>query len=153
MEERNGPVIVVGGGASGLLAAISAGRKGVPVVICERMDRPGRKILASGNGRCNLSNDRLDSSFYNPAARRLVDSVFSRFGKDGIIKFFDSMGLKIRSEEGRLFPATNQSSTVLKILEIELKRLSIPAEFGFDVSNITDSGSGFTVLSRSGRKI
>jgi predicted Rossmann fold flavoprotein len=63
------------------------------------------------------------------------------------------MGLKVYSEEGRIFPATNQSATVLKILEMELSRLSVPVEFDFKVSKVTDSKNGFTVLSDSGRKV
>lgn len=153
MEGHNRPVIVIGGGASGILAAISVKRRGIPVVICERMNRLGRKILASGNGRCNLLNDRLDSSFYNPAARHHVDSVFLRFGKDDIKSFFEGLGLKAYSEEGRIFPATNQSATVLKILEMELGRLSVPVEFDFKVSKVTDSKNGFSLLSDSGRKV
>jgi len=153
LEGHSNPVIVIGGGASGIIAAIAAKREGARVVICERMDRLGRKILASGNGRCNLSNDKLDSSFYNLSARRLVDSVFSRFGKNDIKGFFEELGLRFYSEEGRVFPATNQSATVLKILEMELDRLSIPVEFDFKVSNITRFGNGFIVLSSSGRRV
>ncbi len=153
MEGRNGPVIVIGGGASGIVAAITVKSRGVPVVICERMNRLGRKILASGNGRCNLSNDKLDSSHYNPASKRLVDSVFNKFGKNDIIRFFESHGLKIYSEEGRVFPVTNQSSTVLKILEMELARLSIPVEYDFQASKVTEIKAGFVVLSASGRKV
>ena len=153
MEGHKGPVIVIGGGASGLLAAITVKSRGVPVVICERMNRLGRKILASGNGRCNLSNDKLDSSHYNPASKRLVDAVFNKFGKDDIIRLFESLGLKVYSEDGRIFPVTNQSSTVLKILEMELGRLSIPVEYDFQVSKVTATKTGFVVLSASGRKV
>jgi len=153
LEGHNNQVIVIGGGASGILAAISVKRSGIPVVICERTNRLGRKILASGNGRCNLSNDKLDSSSYNPASRRLVDSVFSRFGKDDIKGLFEDMGLKVYSEEGRIFPATNQSATVLKILDMELSRLSIPVEFDFKISKVEDGKNGFTALSDSGKKV
>lgn len=153
LKGHNNRVIVIGGGASGILAAISVKRKGVPVVICERMNRLGRKILASGNGRCNLLNDRIDSSSYNLPARHLVDSVFSRFGKNDIKGLFESLGLKVYSEEGRIFPATNQSATVLKILDMELSRLSVPVEFDFKVSKVTDSKNGFIALSDSGKKV
>lgn len=146
-------VVVVGGGASGIVAAISAKRRGASVVICEKMPRPGKKILASGNGRCNLSNGNLDNSFYNPAARPLVKTVFIRFGKDAIEGFFKSIGLRLRSEEGRIFPVTNQSASVMKALEMELKRLSISVETGFDVSAISGSGGAFTVSSHSGEAI
>ncbi len=151
MAGRNFNVVVVGGGASGIVAAISAKRRGSSVLLCEKMPHLGKKILASGNGRCNLSNENLDSSFYNPAAQPLVKTAFSSFGKSSIDEFFRSIGLLLRSEEGRIFPATNQSASVLKALEMELRRLEIPVETGFDVSTISGSGSnkGFTVTSRA----
>ena len=153
LEGRNLPVVVVGAGAAGIMAAISAKRRGSDVVLCDRMSRPGRKILATGNGRCNLSNDNLDSSFYNVSSSRLVSSVLSRFGKEDIKSFFESLGLRLHSEEGRIFPATNQSSSVLKILEMELNRLSVRMELNFEVSGITVSGGSFVVASKSGTKI
>ncbi len=145
--------VIVGGGASGIIAAISAKRKGISVVICERMGQVGKKILASGNGRCNLSNDKLDESCYNQSARPLVKSVFNRFGRDGIKNFFYELGIKLHSEEGRIFPATNQSSSVLKILEIELKRLAISIELNFDAADISYTRDGFVVTSKSNKKI
>ncbi len=74
-------VLVIGGGAAGIVAAISAKRAGKSVAICERMPQLGKKILASGNGRCNLFNDDLIESFYNDAARSLVKTIFLEFLK------------------------------------------------------------------------
>ncbi|MDP2921180.1 MAG: NAD(P)/FAD-dependent oxidoreductase [Candidatus Omnitrophota bacterium] len=136
---------VIGGGAAGIVAAISARQRGREVVICEKMPRLGKKILASGAGRCNISNDCLDESHYNPEARNLVKSVFSRFGKARIEGFFNSLGLKLYSQEARVFPVTNQASSVLKVLDEELKRLKIRAEFEFEVKDITCAAKGFIV--------
>lgn len=127
------------------MAAISARRKGHSVLICEKMPQIGKKILATGGGRCNLMNDRLDASFYNPAGRGIIDSVFKRFGKETILDFFRGIGLEVYSEGGRIFPATNQASSVLKVLEIELKRLSVPAESNCEVVDISPDGEGFSV--------
>lgn len=143
-------VLVIGGGASGLFAAIGAARAGASVVVCERHGRIGRKILASGNGRCNLTNDTLNSSFYNPPSRHLVDTVFSSFGNGQIKGIFRELGLFIRSEDGRVFPATNQSSSVLKVIGMELERLKVSIETGFEATSITPSGGGFIVTPRSG---
>ena len=145
--------VVVGGGASGIVAAISAARRGISVVLCEKMPQLGKKILASGNGRCNLLNDRLDESHYNEAAQPLARSIFSKFGKSAIKNFFNDLGLATYSENGRIFPVTNQSSSVLKILESELKRLSIPLELGFDISAISYGKDEFALTSKSGMKI
>jgi len=139
---------IVGGGAAGIVAAISANRKGDSAVICDRMPVLGKKILASGNGRCNLLNENLDGSFYNESARDIVKSIFNKFGKASILDFFKKLGLETFSEDGRIFPRTNQSSSVLKVLEMELGRLSIPLELNFELVRISHSKDGFTLTSR-----
>lgn len=146
-------VAVIGAGASGIAAAISLGRVGKPCIICERLPQIGKKILASGNGRCNLSNEKLDDSFYNPLARPLVKSVFARFGGEDIKKFFHSLGLTLHSEDGRLFPVTNQSLSVVKALELELRKLSVPIRLDFNAAAVTESKDGFVVASGSGEKV
>lgn len=144
---------VIGAGAAGIAAAISAKRRGEPVVIYDRMPKIGKKILASGNGRCNLSNEMLDESFYNQSARSLVRSIFDKFGKERIIEFFKDLGLETYSEYGRIFPRTNQSSSVLKVLEMELARLSVPIELNYEVNRITHSSEAFTIGFKNGKTI
>lgn len=145
--------VVVGAGASGLVAAISAARKGDSVVVCEKTARPGRKLLATGNGRCNLSNDNLCERYYNGAARPLVASVFSRFDKAWISGFFSELGLEAYSDGGRIFPVTNQALSVLKVLELELERLRVSIELNFDVVSVSSNGDGFVVRSKTGKAI
>lgn len=146
-------VAVIGAGASGIAAAISSSRAGKSCIICDRMPRIGKKILASGNGRCNLSNEKLDDSFYNPSARSLVKSVFARFAGEDIKNFFHSLGLALHSENGRLFPVTNQSASVVKALELELRRLSVPIRLDFNATAVTETIDGFVVTSSSGEKV
>jgi predicted Rossmann fold flavoprotein len=145
--------LIIGGGAAGITAAISAGRKGASVVLCEKMPQLGKKILASGNGRCNLLNEKLDSYCYNPAAQDFVKSVFAAFGKADIANFFKELGLEVYSENNRIFPVTKQSSSVLKVLELELKKLRIGIELNFEAVDISCSKNGFIVRSKSGRTI
>jgi len=145
--------IVIGGGAAGIAAAISAKRRGRSVAICDRMTRIGKKILASGNGRCNLLNEKLDESFYNPSARSLVRSIFEKFGQERIFSFFKELGLETCSEDGRIFPRTNQSSSVMKVLEMELNRLSVPIELNFEVKGISPSEGRFIITSRDGKSM
>ena len=77
--------VIIGGGAAGICAAISKARSGGSVIICEKMTQLGKKILASGNGRCNLLNDNLSELHYNTASRDLVKSIFGKFGKSEIL--------------------------------------------------------------------
>ena len=118
-------VAVIGGGAAGLAAAIAAVRRGRSVCIVDRMPRLGKKILVTGGGRCNLGNERLDPAAFSGTNPELTASVFARFGTDKIIGFFEDLGLRIYSDAGRLYPATNQASSVLKILELEIGRQGI----------------------------
>lgn len=146
-------IAVIGGGAAGITAAISAKRKGSSVVVCEKMPQLGKKILISGNGRCNLFNEDLSFLYYNPAAKGLVKSIFSRFGKADITDFFNALGLEVYSKDSRVFPVTNQASSVLKVLEMELKRASIPIYLDFEVVAVSGSKGDFRVKSKNGATV
>ncbi len=128
---------VIGGGAAGICAAISTARRGESVVICEKMPQLGKKLLATGNGRCNLLNEELNESFYNPAARKMVKTIFEQVGKEEILNYFRGLGLMTCSKEGRIFPVTNQAASVLKVLDMELQRLSVPVELDFNCNSIS----------------
>jgi len=145
--------VVVGGGAAGICAAISSARAGNAVVICEKMPQLGKKILATGNGRCNLLNDSLSERYYNSASRFLVKSVFARFGKAEILRFFKDLGLEVYSSEGRIFPVTNQASSVLRVMELELQRLRIPAEYSFECSHFDFSSGLIDAVAKDGRRL
>jgi len=144
---------IIGGGAAGIAAAISAGRSGKDAVICEKMPRLGKKILISGAGRCNISNLDLNEACYNAEGRGLVKSVFSRFGREKIEDFFDELGLKLCSEGSRVFPVTNQAASVLRVLEEGLKDLKVAVELDFEASGIASSAKGFTVKSKRGKSV
>lgn len=146
-------VVVIGGGASGIVAAIAARRSGESVLVCDRLPQIGKKILASGGGRCNLLNQKLDEPYYNKAAAKLVKTVFKQFGKDDILKFFKQLGLEVYSQDDRIFPATNQAASVLRVLEIELQRQEIKIELKFEVNDIISQGGSFIISSCDGRKI
>jgi hypothetical protein len=145
--------IVIGGGAAGICAAIGAARSGRSVVICEKMQQLGKKILASGNGRCNLLNDNFNETFYNPIAGELVKSILAKFGKTEILAFFHGLGLETWSQDGRIFPVTNQAASVLKVLEMELRRLSVPVEYDFDCNGISFSTGNIVISARNGKKL
>jgi len=144
---REGPQLaVIGGGAAGLAAATSAARRGVPVTILERLPRIGRKLLATGGGRCNLLNERLPASAFTSTDPRLPASILERFGAAEIRTFFEGLGLRLMTDEaGRVYPATNQAASVLKVLEIEAKRLRIEIETGFEAVRIEPSADGFHI--------
>jgi predicted Rossmann fold flavoprotein len=145
---------VVGGGASGLVAAISAARRGASVAVLERLPRIGKKLLATGGGRCNLLNDGLSSSAFTSTDPGLVSSVLDRFGRADIRAFFEGLGLKLQADDaGRVYPATNQAASVVKIIELEASRLGVVLETGFDVERIERPDRRFRIGSTGGRKV
>jgi predicted Rossmann fold flavoprotein len=117
------------------------------------MPRLGKKILATGGGRCNLSNENLGPAAFTSSSRSLVASVLDRFGSQDILDFFKGLGLETYGEEGRIFPITNQASSVLKLLEAEIRKLGVGVELGFEAVEVRKRESLFTVASGDGRRI
>lgn len=115
-------VAVVGGGAAGMTAAIAAARTGARVVVLERGDRPGKKILMTGNGKCNLGNRDLQPSYYYSDNMAMAASVLERFGTEETIAFFASLGLMVRERRGYLYPVSEQAAVVLDVLRYGLER-------------------------------
>lgn len=107
-------VIVVGGGASGLVAAIAASEAGASVVVFESEAECGRRILATGNGRCNFANERLDPTRYNDPA--FVGAVCGPTWLEDVLSFFHDSGMRWCSEEGRLYPLSLQAASVRNVL-------------------------------------
>ena len=120
-------VAVIGGGAAGLMAAISAAREGRSVVLLEGNHRLGRKILISGNGRCNLTNRDADAlEHYHGTYPDFVGAVLGRYSVDDTLTFFAGMGLECKiGTLGRVFPVTDQASSVLNLLEDRLSALGV----------------------------
>lgn len=113
-------IAVIGGGAAGMTAAIAAARRGAGVVLIDRNPQLGKKLLATGNGRCNLSNSELSSQHYHCEDGAFVERVLQRFGLAETLRFFASLGLYTGSEEGRIYPRSQQGATVRALLEQEL---------------------------------
>lgn len=118
-------VAVIGGGAAGMTAAIWAARGGAFVTVYERNDRVGRKLLSTGNGKCNFSNEDVDAEAYYGGGAELATHLFAEFGVPETKRFFTELGMRIKVKEGRLYPASEQASTVLDVLRFELERLGV----------------------------
>lgn len=115
-------VAVVGGGAAGMTAAIAAVRTGARVALLERGERLGKKLLMTGNGKCNLGNLDLQPSYYYSDNMAMVASVLERFGTEEAIAFFASLGLMVREKRGYLYPVSEQAAMVLDVLRYSLER-------------------------------
>ncbi|MCR5006405.1 MAG: aminoacetone oxidase family FAD-binding enzyme [Clostridiales bacterium] len=120
-------IAVIGGGASGLMAAIAAAEQGCSVTIFEKTDRLGRKIPATGNGRCNLSNlslgqEPVTDEAYHGSAKTLFLPVFTGFDLEKTLDFFRSIGIPVRSEGERLYPYNLQAASVIDALRDRVER-------------------------------
>ena len=142
-------VAVIGGGASGILAAIFAARRGASVTILEKNPRIGKKILATGNGRCNFTNVNACSKDYNSD---FVQYALEKFTPADVIDFFREAGLLSRTEaEGRVYPLSGQATAVLDVLRLELERLSVKVLAEFDVGKIEKKCDLFEISSQNQR--
>lgn len=139
---NNKTLAIIGGGASGMAAAIEAARVckvigcNTNIVIYERLPKVGKKILATGNGRCNILNsgEILDHFYGN---KKLIKSVFESYSTRSNIDFFKSMGLLLTQEaDGRLYPMSLQASSVLDALRFEIKKLNIETICDTPINNI-----------------
>ena len=124
--EKRKSVAIIGAGASGLMAAWHAASGGARVTLFEKQRMPGRKVRATGNGRCNITNRNIDVSFYHGRNPQFVRNIFGRFGLDDTVSFFRRIGIPlVELEAGRLYPASLQASTVTQIFEYELEKLKV----------------------------
>ena len=105
-------IIVIGGGASGMMAAIQAARKGADVIILEHLDRVGKKLLSTGNGRCNLTNLDQREEYYRCSQKGFPQSVLTRFTVEDTLDFFEGLGIVPKSRNGYIYPNSDQASSV-----------------------------------------
>lgn len=116
---------VIGGGAAGMMAAITAAREGAKVTVLESGERVGKKILATGNGKCNLSNLNLDVSDYYGAEPEWIETALSHFDVEETIRFFRGIGLMLKEKNGYLYPLSEQAASVLDVLRTELRESGV----------------------------
>lgn len=119
-------VIVVGGGAAGMVAAIAAARQGAVVTILERNPRVGKKLLTTGNGRCNFTNIHADSQCYQGNNPEFARIPLQNFSIQETISFFEELGIAHKVEDaGKVFPMSDQASSVLDVLRYELDEVGV----------------------------
>ncbi len=142
-------LLVVGGGAAGLAAAICAARKGAKVTVLEKMDRVGKKILATGNGRCNVMNAGTPRYHGDTA---FAKEVLERTGAKKVAAFFESLGLALREEEeGRVYPASGLSSSVLDVLRLGCARHQVETVCGAPVTRLERLKDGWAAYAQGSR--
>jgi predicted Rossmann fold flavoprotein len=149
---KNMKIGIVGGGASGMMAAIAAKRAGADVNIFERNPRVGKKILATGNGRCNYTNIYADVENYHGENPKFIYSIFSKFGVPETMDFFEKLGITPAIEEySKVFPMSFQASSVLDVLRFELEEIGVEVICDAYVKDIEKRKEDFSIVLRDGR--
>ena len=124
-------VLIIGGGAAGMMAALTAAERGYSVLLLERQSRVGRKLLATGNGRCNLTNHRVSPEHYHGDESSFCGHALRAFDVGTTLQYFASLGLlTVQEDSGRVYPMSNMAGSVLDVLRYALERPGIQVRTG-----------------------
>lgn len=146
-------VAVIGGGASGLTAAIVAARNGADVTVYEKCPRAAKKILATGNGRCNMTNINADIKNYHGKNPDFVKGAINRFWVDETLVFFSELGILAKEDEnGKVYPYSFQASAVSDVLRLETERLGINIVCDFNASKVLKKNGKYQIFTKDGKK-
>ena len=143
-------IIIIGGGAAGMMAGIAAARAGAHPILLEAGERVGKKILATGNGKCNFTNLNMDEDCFHSSDPRFVGKVIDAFDEDDTLEFFESIGIIPRIRNGYVYPRSEQAASILDALRFELERLKVEVRTGVKVDAIwyeADRPSPFRIQS------
>ena len=137
-------VIVIGGGPAGMMTAITAAMNGAQVALFEKNKRLGKKLLMTGGGRCNVTNNRPveDLITHIPGNGRFLYSTLSQFDNQDVMNFFSERGVALKEEDhGRIFPVSDKSATIVNTLKDELENLQVELHFKEPIEKIIADGS------------
>ena len=144
-------VAVIGGGAAGMMSAVQAALSGAQVELYEKNNRVGKKLLATGNGKCNFSNTNMDKSAYYGSMVNFYDEMFSKFGVRDAVDFFSQYGMLIKDKNGYLYPRSEQAATVLDVLRFELEKCKVTVYTDVSVEGLRIEQSGINVVSNDSK--
>lgn len=157
MELESYHVMIIGGGAAGMAAAVSALQEmkkrksrvcGKKVLLLESNDRVGKKILATGNGKCNFTHENISAKHYHTDDQVVLQSVLSDFGTEAALQFFQRMGMLSREKNGCFYPLSETASTVLDVLRLQLSELGCEIRCGIRIERAEKTKRGFAVFCR-----
>ena len=141
---------IIGAGASGMAAALAAAEfENVQVVLMERQARVGKKLSATGNGRCNLTNLHAAEGGYYGDEAAFAEFAIGKFGPEATLEWFRKLGLyTIAEESGRVYPYSDQANSVVDVLRFALEKENIDLKLGFEVEKVKKTATGFRVESK-----
>ena len=141
---------IIGGGASGMAAALAAAEnKDNQIILLERQARVGRKLQATGNGRCNLTNLHASQGGYHGDEAAFAEFAIGKYGPAETLEWFRSLGLyTVAEESGRVYPYSDQANSVVDVLRFALEQENIEVKLGFEVEKVKKTADGFRVESK-----
>lgn len=144
-------VIIIGAGASGLMAAAAAASKGARVALLEHKDDIGKKILATGNGRCNFTNTDMSVNKFH-GSKALIKNGLSQFNYADTIRFFKKLGIPAYDNAGYIYPNSRQAASVVAAFRMELMRLHVDVKTGINITDIkpADDRTGYCIQTDKG---
>lgn len=150
MSGRHVYAAVIGGGAAGMICAIKAAEQhpDKTIIVIEKADRVGKKLLVTGNGRCNLSHVGADAtSYHGEGSDRLINILFKNYNFEAVLTYFHSMGLYTKTDsEGRVYPLCNQASAVLDVLRLRMRALGVEELCGCAVDSVRPYHGGYEIV-------
>ena len=129
-------VVIIGGGASGMMAAIQAARTGAAVTLLEHNEKPGKKILATGNGRCNLTNLVQEPSRYRSSQPDFPRKIITQYPLEDTLAFFSELGIYTKNRNGWVYPYSDQAAGVAQVLELEARHQKVKIKTTEEVTDI-----------------
>jgi len=138
-------VLIIGGGAAGLAAALTAARRGLKVCLLEKNDRCGKKLSQTGNGRCNYTNKAIAPSAYNSDSMETVETVLSAFGWQQTVAFFEGIGIVPSFREGYCYPASGEARSFSDMLTAAVSDAGAEIIASCTMTGIEETGGGFLV--------
>lgn len=149
MKKKSVYAAVIGGGAAGMLCAIRAAEnhRDQKIVVLEKADRVGKKLLVTGNGRCNLSHVKAGAeSYHGEGSDTLINILFSKYSPEVVLRYFHGLGLLTHADsEGRVYPLSNQASSVLDVLRKRMAELHIEEICNADIQSIQKTTEGYEI--------
>jgi predicted Rossmann fold flavoprotein len=143
--------IIIGGGAAGLATAIALGNNGVSVRVLEQNDRLGKKLFATGNGRCNITNRTITPERFHSDYDAFIETALNGYDTEAIEGFLRSIGLElVEGREGQLFPMSLQAGSVVEMLVFALERLGVRVALDTVVESVAKEGDLFRVATNRG---
>lgn len=143
-------IAVIGGGAAGIVASIVASKSGADVIIFEKMNKVGKKILATGNGRCNYTNMNMSLACFHGKNIKQAEKVLQFFDLNKTLSFFEDIGIyPYVDESGKVYPNSLQASSILDVLRYEAQRLNVKEITEFDVKELRKNKDKFSIIGLS----